>query len=65
MTLILTGNDTADLLTYADAIAIARQALLDWAVHENLNPPRQRVHVGLARASVHCGGAPAEGVLGV
>jgi ornithine cyclodeaminase/alanine dehydrogenase-like protein (mu-crystallin family) len=59
------GSDTVDLLSYADAVAIARQALRDWAAHEDLNPARQRVHVGRARASVHCGGTPSEGVLGV
>jgi alanine dehydrogenase len=65
MPLILTGSDTADLLSFADVIPIARQALIEWAEHEDVNPPRQRVHVQHARASVHPGGSPSEGVLGV
>lgn len=65
MPLLLSRKDVEDLLTWNESIEVARQALVDWAEHEDLNPARPRVHVGKARASFHPGGSPAEAIMGV
>ena len=62
--LILTPEDTGGLIGMTDALDVVEKAFVAWSIAPDVNRPRQRVHSGSTRVSVHPGGAQGVGYIG-
>jgi alanine dehydrogenase len=64
--LLLRPNDIVGLITMAEAVEAVEDGFREWGLNQTLNSPRSRIHAPSGvRVSVHPGGVPKLGAIGV
>lgn len=59
MAVLLRAEELDGILGYAEAVDAVEAAFRDWHVQRGINTPRNRLHAGDLRVTVHQGAAPA------